>query len=139
MQANLDDLRGALHDEADAAAYPDVDALVAGARRRVVASRRRRLAVFGAVTAAVLVVGGLAVSRPAHQGMPQPAGPGPFVVNTGGADFPQYQQGMKRLTVMDAPMLARTKGSIVVPTHPGRRLVVRMTCTCLLYTSDAAD
>ena len=129
MKANLDDLRGALHAEADAAAYPDVDALVAGARRRVAASRRRRLAVFGAVTAAVLVVGGLAVSRPAHQGMPQPAGPGPFVVNTGGADFPQYQQGMKRLTVMDAPMLARTKGSIVVPTHPGRRLVVRMTCT----------
>jgi len=129
MKANLDDLRGALHDEADAAAYPDVDALVAGARRRVAASRRRRLAVFGAVTAAVLVVGGLAVSRPTHQAVPQPAGPGPFVVNTGGADFPQYQQGMKRLTVMDAPMLARTKGSIVVPTHPGRRLVVRMTCT----------
>ena len=54
----LDDLRSALHDEADAAAYPDVEALVAGARRRVAASRRRRLAVLGAATAAVLVVGG---------------------------------------------------------------------------------
>src|SRR5450759_461834 len=125
----LDELRSSLHDGADAAAYPDVDALVAGARRRVAASRRRRLAVFGAVTAAVLVVGGLVMTRPTHQVVPQPAGPGPFVVNTGGADFPQYQQGMKRLIVMDAPMLERMKGSIVVPTHPGRRLVVRMTCT----------
>jgi hypothetical protein len=85
--------------------------------------------VFGAVTAAVLVVGGLAVSRPAHQALPQPADPGPFTVSAIGAGFPQYQQGMKRLTVMDAPMLAQMKGSIVVPTHPGRRLVVRMTCT----------
>jgi hypothetical protein len=129
MTRTLDDLRGALHDAADAAAYPDVDALVAGARRRVAASRRRRLAVFGAVTAAVLVVGGLAVSRPAHKALPQPADPGPFTVNAGGADFPQYQHGMKRLTVMDAPMLARAKGSIVVATHAGRHLVVRMTCT----------
>jgi hypothetical protein len=141
MKANLDDLRGALHDEADAAAYPDVDALVAGARRRVAASRRRRLAVFGAVTAAVLVVGGLVMTRPTHQGVPQPAGPGPFVANTsgvantGGADFPQYQQGMKRLIVVDAPMLERIKGSISVATTPGRRLGVRMTCT----PSDNAD
>src|SRR5665647_496855 len=111
MKATLDDLRGALHDEADAAACPDVEALVAGARRRVAASRRRRLAVFGAVTAAVLVVGGLAVSRPAHKALPQPADPGPFTVSAVDAGFPQYQQGMKRLIVVDAPMLARTKGS----------------------------
>jgi len=129
MNASLDDLRGALHAEADAAAYPNVDALVAGARWRVAASRRRRLAVLGSVTVAVLVVGGLAVSRPAHKALPQPADRGPFTVSAIGAGFPQYQQGMKLLTVMDAPMLARTKGSIVVPTHAGRRLVVRMTCT----------
>jgi hypothetical protein len=129
MKATLDDLRGALHAEADAAAYPDVDALVAGARWRVAASRRRRLAVLGSVTVAVLVVGGLAVSRPAHKALPQPADRGPFTVSAIGAGFPQYQQGMKLLTVMDAPMLARKKGSIVVPTHAGRRLVVRMTCT----------
>jgi hypothetical protein len=129
MKRTLDDLRGALHDEADAAAYPDVDALVAGARRRVAASRRRRLAVFGAVTAAVLVVGVLVMTRPTYQAVPQPAGPGPFVVNTGGADFPEYQQGMKRLIVVDAPMLERMKGSISVATTPGRRLGVRMTCT----------
>jgi hypothetical protein len=135
MKRTLDDLRGALHDEADAAAYPDVEALVAGARRRVAASRRRRLAVFGAVTAAVLVVGGLVMTRPTYQAVPQPAGPGPFVVNSGGADFPEYQQGMKRLIVVDAPMLERMKGSISVATTPGRRLGVRMTCT----PSDNAD
>lgn len=129
MTRTLDDLRGALQDEADAAAYPDVDALVAGARRRVAASRRRRLAVLGAATAAVLVVGGLAVTRPAHKALPQPADRGPFTVSASGAGFPQYQPGMKRLIVVDAPMLARTNGSIVVPTHAGRRLVVRMTCT----------
>ena len=129
MTRTLDDLRGALQEEADAAAYPDVDALVAGARRRVAASRRRRLAVLGAATAAVLVVGGLAVTRPAHKALPQPADRGPFTVSASGAGFPQYQQGMRLLTVMDAPMLARTKGSIVVPTHAGRRLVIRMTCT----------
>jgi hypothetical protein len=135
MKATLDDLRGALRDEADAAAYPDVEALVAGARRRVAASRRRRLAVFGAVTAAVLVVGGLVMTRPTYQVVPQPAGPGPFVVNTGGAGFPEYQQGMKRLIVVDAPMLERAKGSISVATTAGRRLGVRMTCT----PSDNAD
>lgn len=129
MTRTLEDLRGALHDEADSAAYPDVDALVAGARRHVAASRRRRLAVFGAVTAAVLVVGGLVMTRPTHEAVPPPAGPGPFVVNSAGADFPEYQQGMKRLIVVDAPMLERMKGSISVPTTPGRRLAVRMTCT----------
>jgi hypothetical protein len=129
MKRTLDDLRGALLQEADAAAYPDVDALVAGARRRVVASRRRRLAVLGAVTAAVLVVGGLAITRPEHKALPQPADRGPFTVNAGGAGFPEYSEGMKRLTVLDAPMLEQLTGSIKVPTTPGRRLDVRMTCT----------
>jgi hypothetical protein len=118
MTRTLDDLRGALHQEADAAAYPDVDALVAGARRRVVASRRGRLAVLGAATAAVLVVGGLAVSRPAHKALPQPADKGPFTVSASRESFPEYQEGMKLLTVVDAPMLERTKGSIIVPTTP---------------------
>ncbi|MHB1474745.1 MAG: hypothetical protein ACYCV4_14195 [Dermatophilaceae bacterium] len=139
MKRTLDDLRGALHEEADAAAYPDVDALVAGARRRVVATRRRRLAVLGAATAAVLVVGGLAITRPTHQALPQPAGPGPFTVNAGGAGFPAYLQGMKRLTVLDSPMLARVKGSISVPTTVGRRLVVLMTCTPDEYANDWSD
>ncbi|NMM23317.1 MAG: hypothetical protein HHJ11_07450 [Phycicoccus sp.] len=76
MTRTLDDLRGALHAEADAAAYPDVDVLVSGARRRVAETRRRRLAVLGAFTAAVMVVGGVAMTRPAHQALPQPAGQG---------------------------------------------------------------
>ena len=76
MTRTLDDLRGALHAEANAAAYPDVDVLVSGARRRVAATRRRRLAVLGAVTAAVMVVGGVAMTRPTHQALPQPAGQG---------------------------------------------------------------
>ncbi len=129
LARTLDDLRSALHDGADAAAYPDVEALVAGARRRVAASRRRRFAVLGAATVAVLVVGGLVMTRPTHQAVPQPAGPGPFTVNTGGADFPKYQQGMKRLIVVDAPMLEQMKGSISVPTTAGRDLALRMTCT----------
>ncbi len=76
MTRTLDDLRAALHAEADAAACPDVDVLVSGARRRVAATRRRRLAVLGAVTAAVMVVGGVAVTRPTQQALPQPAGTG---------------------------------------------------------------
>ena len=129
LARTLDDLRSALHDGADAAAYPDVGVLVAGARRRVAASRRRRLAVLGAATVAVLVVGGLVMTRPTHQAVPQPAGPGPFTVSAGGDGFPEYQQGMKRLIVVDAPMLERMKGSISVPTIPGRDLALRMTCT----------
>jgi hypothetical protein len=134
MMATLDDLRGALHDEADASAYPDVDALVAGARRRVAATRRRRLAVLGAVTAAVVVVGGLAITRPTHQSLPRPAVPpttglGPFTVSAGGDGFPKYSQGMKLLTVLDAPMLEQMNGSISVPTTAGRRLAVAMMCT----------
>ena len=134
MKATLDDLRGALHAEADAAAYPDVEALVAGARRRVAATQRRRLAVLGAVTAAVVVVVGMATTRLTDQTLPQPAVPptaglGPFTVNTGGTGFPEYAQGMKRLIVLDAPMLEQMNGSISVPTTAGRRLAVRMTCT----------
>ena len=134
-ERTLDDLRGALHAEADAAAYPDVEALVAGARRRVAATRRRRLSALGATAVAVLAIGGLiAATSATHQALPppalpQPGGLGPFTVNTGGAGFPEYSQGMKRLTVVDAPMLERAKGSISVRTTAGSRLGVRMTCT----------
>jgi hypothetical protein len=124
------DLRSALHDEADAAAYQGVEALMIGARRRVAASRRRRFAVLGAVTVAILVVGGvIATTRPTHQVVPRTAGLGPFTVSTGGDGFPEYSQGMKRLTVLDAPMLEQMNGSISVPTTAGRRLAVAMTCT----------
>jgi hypothetical protein len=54
---------------------------------------------------------------------------GPLTLNAGGAGFPQYSQGMKRLAVLDAPMLERLKASISVPTTTGRPLAVRMTCT----------
>jgi len=145
--ANLPD---ALREEADAAAYPDVDALVTGAQRRVAATRRRRLSAVGAATVAVMVVGGLiAVTSSPHQPVPrpvspqsvspqsvspqpvstQPPDPGPFTVNASGAGFPEYSQGMKRVTVLDSPMLERAKGSIVIPTTAGRHLAVRMTCT----------
>ena len=139
--ANLPD---ALREEADAAAYPDVDAMVAGARRRVATTRRRRRSALGATAVAVLVVGGLiATTSSAHQPArpvstqpvsprlvsPQPPDPGPFTVNAGGGGFPEYSQGMKRVTVLDSPMLERAKGSIVIPTTAGRHLAVRMTCT----------
>jgi RNA polymerase sigma factor (sigma-70 family) len=131
-----DDLRDALNDEADAATYPDVDALVAGARRRAASTRRRRLSALGATTVAVLLVGGLiAATSSARQPMPVPVLPepvaalGPFTVNAGGAGFPEYSQGMKRVTVLDSPMLERAKGSIIIPTTAGRSLAVRMTCT----------
>src|SRR5665647_3513002 len=131
-----DDLRDALTDAADAATYPDVDALVAGARRRAASTRRRRLSALGATTVAVLLVGGLiAATSSARQPMPVPvlpepvAAPGPFTVNAGGGGFPEYSQGMKRVTVLDSPMLERAKGSIVIPTTAGRHLAVRMTCT----------
>jgi hypothetical protein len=136
LTRTLDDLRGALHEEADAAAYPDVDALVAGARRRVASTRRRRLSALGATTVAVLVVGGLiAAMSSAHPPMPEPGLPepvaalGPFTVNAGGAGLPEYSQGMKRVTVLDSPMLERAKGSIIIPTTAGRHLAVRITCT----------
>ena len=134
MKRTLDDLRGALHEEADAAAYPDVEALVSGARRRVAATRRRRVAVLGAVTAAVLVVGAMAGTRLTNQALPQPAesptaGLGPFTVSAGGSGFPEYTGGMKRLTMLDAPMLEKLKGSISVPTTAGQRLFEAMTCT----------
>ena len=130
MKLTVDDLRGALHEEAEGTTYPDLDALVAGAGRRVSAMRRRRLKVVGAATAAALVVGGLmAATGSTHRAVPQPAGPGPYTVNARGAGFPEYSRGMRRLIVLDAPMLARMKGSISVPTTAGRALNVQMTCT----------
>src|SRR5665647_645946 len=133
MKATLDDLRGALHAEADAARRQHAIGHRPPGHRRPGMPRRRRLAVLGAVAAAVVVVGGLAVTRPTHQSLPQPAvsptaGLGPFSVINGN-DFPEYERGMKRLMVVDAPMLERVNGSISVPTTPGRGLTVRMACT----------
>ncbi len=136
LKRTPDDLRGALNDAADTAAHPDVDALVDGARRRVASTRRRRLSALGATTVAVVLVAGLiAATSSARQPMPEPAlpepaaAPGPFTVNAGGGGFPEYSQGMKRVTVLDSPMLEWAKGSIIIPTTVGRHLAVRMTCT----------
>lgn len=130
------DLPEALREEADAAAHPDVDALVAGARRRVASTRRRRRSALGATAVAVLLVGGIiATTSSAHQPKPEPVLPdpvaalGPFTVNAGGGGFPEYSQGMKRVAVLDSPMLERAKGSVIIPTTAGRPLAVRMTCT----------
>jgi hypothetical protein len=132
MNHTLNDLRGALREEADHATYPDIDALVTGAQRRVGAARRRRLAALSAATATVLVVGGLiAATGSVHKAVPLPANPGlgQFSVNTGGAGFPEHSEGMERIMVLDAPMLGRLNGLIEVPTTAGRQLAVRMTCT----------
>jgi hypothetical protein len=129
MNATLDDLRAALHEEADAAAYLDVEALVAGARQRVGAARRRRLTVLSAATAAVLVVSGLvATTASTHHAAPPPAGPGPGPY-TSAAGFPAYLDGMMRLKVLDVPMVNQSNTSISVPTTAGRKLAVRLTCT----------
>ena len=50
--------------------------------------RVNRLAVLGAVTAAVLVVGGVAVTRPTQQALPQPAGTGASAPVTSPATSP---------------------------------------------------
>jgi len=130
LQRTLNDLRGALQEQADAVPYPALDSLVTGARRRVAANRRRRLTVLGATTVAVLVVGGLlANTSSARKVSPQTAAIGPFTVNAGSTGFPEYDQGRRRLLVLDAPMLERVKEQISVPTTPGRPLWVRMKCT----------
>ena len=49
---------------------------------------RRRLAILGAVTAAVMVVGGVAISRSTHQALPQPAGQGASSPATSPATIP---------------------------------------------------
>lgn len=132
MKTTLGDLRVALHEQAHLTPHPDVEALVTGARRRVGLARRRRLAALAASTAAVLVIGGLvATTSSTHRAALQPAVPGlgSFTVNTAGAGFPEFIQGMRRVTVLEAPMLARMKGSISIPTTPGEGLSVQMTCT----------
>jgi RNA polymerase sigma-70 factor (sigma-E family) len=130
LKRTLHDLRVALREQADAAACPDIEALVAGARLGVAASRRRRFGVLGATTVAILVVGGvIATTRPTHQAVPPTAGLGPFTVSLGGDGFPVYSPGMKRLIVLDAPMLEQMNGSISVPTTAGRQLAVAMMCT----------
>jgi len=83
----------------------------------------------------LLALVGCTGTNPAPGTVPGRAGPsvvpasGPLTLNAGGAGFPQYSQGMKRLAVLDAPMLERLKASISVPTTTGRPLAVRMTCT----------
>jgi len=131
LRISEEQLRAALHEAADGTAYPDVDALVTGAQRRVAATGRRRLRALGATALVVLVAGGLLATTTGSTDnvVPPPPKPSPFTVNTVGAGFPAYSQGMKRLTVLDAPMLVQTNDSIVVPTTPGQQLFVAMTCT----------
>ena len=77
----MDDLRGALRNEADGTASPDVESLLTGAGRRVAATRRCRLGALSAATAALVVVGAVvAGTLSTHQTLPQPAGPGPSSV-----------------------------------------------------------
>ena len=77
----MDDLRGALHDEADGTASPDVESLLTGAGRRVAATRRRRFGALSAATAALVVVGGVvAGTLPTNRALPQPAAPSPSSV-----------------------------------------------------------
>lgn len=79
----MDDLRGALHNEGDGIANPDVERLLTGAGRRVAATRRRRLGALIAATAALVVVGGVvAGALSINQALPRPAGPGPSSVKT---------------------------------------------------------
>jgi hypothetical protein len=83
----------------------------------------------------LLALVGCAGTNQAPSTAPGPGGPtvvpasSPFTLNAGGAGFPLYSQGMKRLAVLDAPMLERLKASISVPTTTGRPLAVRMSCT----------
>jgi RNA polymerase sigma-70 factor (sigma-E family) len=80
LKRTLHDLPVALREQAEAAVSPDVDALVAGARRAA-ATRRRRLTVIGVTTAAVLVVSGLVAmgvtttTPPASQATATPSAP----------------------------------------------------------------
>jgi hypothetical protein len=83
----------------------------------------------------LLALVGCTGTHPAPSTASGPGGPtvlpasSPFTLSAAGAGFPQYSEGMKRLAVLDAPMLERLKASISVPTTTGRRLAVRMTCT----------
>ena len=127
MKPTLDDLRHVLQDEAAASAAPSADALVAGATARVQAARRRRTVLAGAAAVLVLV-GGLLAGTHAGRNSSEPARTGPFRVVEAGTDFPEYSAGFKRLVVVSAPALERLKGTITVPTTPGRTLNVRMQC-----------
>lgn len=127
MNPTLDDLRHVLQDEAAASPPPSADALVAGATARVQAARRRRTVLAGA--AAVLVLaGGLLAGTHVGRKSSEPARTGPFRVVEAGSDFPEYSAGFKRLVVVSAPALERLRGTITVPTTPGRTLNVRMQC-----------
>ena len=127
MNPTLDDLRHVLQDEADASAAPPADALVAGAPARVQAARRRRAVLAGAA-AVLILAGGVLAGTHVGRHSSEPAHTGPFRVVEAGADFPEYSAGFKRLVVVSAPALERLKGTITVPTTPGRDLNVRMQC-----------
>jgi hypothetical protein len=140
MRLTVDDLRGALHDEAEVATDPDVDALVAGARRRVAVTRQRRLQTLGATTVAALLVGGLVASSGSTlRAVPQPAGPGPYRVVTSSTGFPEYAGGMRLIRVLEAPAQPRMKGSITLPTNPGQGLGMKMACTSSQKTSPGGE
>ena len=133
MNPTLRDLRTALEEEAVRGPLPSADALVAGAARRVQATRRRRAGLTAAV-AVVVLVAGLVTSTHVGRRSSEPAHPGPFRVVASGGEFPAYNNGDKRLLVVTAPALEKLKGTLEVPTTPGRRLTMRMICRPVTIT-----
>jgi hypothetical protein len=113
----------------------DVNSSLSAAPVRTAAQSTSLPRAGAAAVIGLLALVGCTGTNPAPGTAPGPGGPAvvpassPFTLNAGGVSFLQYSQGMKRLAVLDAPMLERLKGSISVPTTPGRRLAVRMTCT----------
>jgi hypothetical protein len=113
----------------------DVNGSIPAGLARTAGRGTSRLRAGAAAAMGLLALVGATGTNPAPSTAPGRAGPsvvpasGPLTLNAGGAGFPQYSQGLKRLAVLDAPMLERLKASISVPATPGRRLAVRMSCT----------
>ncbi len=120
MNARIDDLRGALHAEADDTTWPSADHTLAAVETRVRRQRRRRMAGLAASTAVALAAVGAVVvlGRPDPNATPRPAHSitSDLARVHGDKHFPEYTAGLRRLAVLEVPF--------ATPDTPEHRLSV---------------
>jgi hypothetical protein len=130
MTATLDELRAALHDAARNYAPPP-EVTLRQVEHRVVATDRRRRVLLSGVLAAVVAIAAAAISSGSYRAEP-PATPGPSQSANATPQepaFPESVNGLRRITIVDVPLVGGSRAAVSLHADPGRRLVASAYCT----------
>lgn len=138
MNHSEDELRAALRDYADGFALDRPDATVEDVQHRMTSARRRSVGTIAGLVAAAAVVTGVVVTRPSDPPppAPRPAGTSPSHA-AASSPFPEYTAGLRRLTVVDMPLVGDTPGTTVtIHGRQGAQLFAVARCPAATPTGD---